>query len=261
MRKPKIWWLTGIFLVALCVVTLAEEKWSESKSSHFIVYYKDAPQDFIENVLNAAEDYYRSITSDLGFTRFGSWSWDYRCKIYIYKDAEEYKKVTGQPEWSSGVTAYQEKTISTYPLAAGFFDTLLPHELGHIIFREFVGFNADVPLWMDEGVASYQERARRWGSNQKVREAIKNNMFIPLNELSRRALSSADKDTVELFYAEAASVVYYLITTFGRFKFENFCEELKSGKPFEQALASAYVRFDNLADLEKAWKGYLQNEE
>lgn len=261
MRKAIIGLLAGVSIVSLCAPSFAAEKWSQSKSSHFIVYYKDAPEDFVDNVLDTAEDYYRDITVELGFTRFGSWSWDYRCKIYIYKDMDEYIKATGQPQWSSGVTSYQEKTISTYPLAAGFFDTLLPHELGHIIFREFVGFKADVPLWMDEGVASYQERARRWGSNQKVRQAIKDNTFIPLNELSRRALASADKDTVELFYAEAASVVYYLITTFGRYKFENFCEELKGGKTFEQALASSYIRFDNIEGLERSWKGYLADEE
>ena len=259
--KRGLWLIFCGALLVLPVFSSFAENWQSRRSSHFIVYFKDAPEDFIENVLDSAEEYYQDITSDLGFTRYGAWVWEDRGKIYIYRDAEDYVQATQQPGWSGGSASYRDKVINTYPLAAGFFDTLLPHELGHIIFREFIGFRSDLPLWLDEGVASYQEKARRWGSNKIVKQAIKDKTFIPLEELSKRVLSaSSDKNTVELFYAESGSIIYYLITKFGRYRFVDFCNGLKAGKGLNEALHSAYSRFTDIKELEAAWLDYLEDE-
>ncbi|MDP2939398.1 MAG: peptidase MA family metallohydrolase [Candidatus Omnitrophota bacterium] len=253
-----ILFLLGVFLQHnLCFA----KEWNSHRSSHFLVYYKKAPEDFIDEVIETAEEYYRSITSDLGFTRFDEWSWDERAKIYIYDDLDEYVKATNQPSWSGGSASYSEKRINTYPHASGFFDTLLPHELAHIIFREFVGLRTNLPLWLDEGVASCQEKAKRWGSAKVVKKAIADKKFIPLTELEKVSLrSSQDKDLVELFYAESANIVYFLLTEFNRYNFVDFCKALKEGKKFDEALHKGYPRFDNLEDLNRAWISYLENE-
>lgn len=237
------------------------QDWKTRRSNHFIVYYKEAPEDFIDNVIEEAEGYYNSITSDLGFTRFDSWAWEERAKIYIYNDKQEFTNATQQPSWAAGAAQYQEKKISTYPLAAGFFDTMLPHELGHIIFREFVGTRDDLPLWLEEGVASYEEKSRRFEASKIVKQAILNKKFVPLPDLFKAALqSSQDKDFVELFYAESASLVYFLLTKFNKHNFTDFCKALKDGKNFDQALHEGYPRFDNIEDLNRQWLRFLENE-
>jgi len=235
------------------------EKWQEYLTTHFIVYYKDAPLDFIKNVEEAAERYYTEITDNLGFARMSSWCWDNRGKIYIYSDNQEYLNASHHASWSSGTAVMREKIIRTFPQMHGFFDTVLPHELGHIIFREFVGFHGNIPLWLDEGVAMYQEKAKRWGVNRIVKQAIEEKKFIPLNELTRKQVSSeASRESVELFYAESASVVYYLITEFGKYRFAEFCRRLKEMHMFDSALEAAYARFRNTDDLNKAWLESLQ---
>jgi hypothetical protein len=151
------------------------------------------------------------------------------------------------------------KVIQTYPTAHGFFDSILPHELGHIIFREYVGFASDIPLWFEEGIAMYQEKAKRWGADADVKEAINNGQFVPLQELQTMRLThETDKETVMLFYIEAASAVHYLISELGKFKFSLFCQNLKKGSSFNQALEKSYYRFTNIEDLNKAWMGYLK---
>ena len=154
-----------VLFFALCVVShdvsAKEKKWRQKKSEHFIVYFQDVPNDFIEEIIDEAERHYIKITQNLGFTRYDFWIWDNRAKIYIYDDKDDFINTTNQPQWSGGVVHYQQKIIKTYPQMAGFFDSLLPHELGHIIFREFVGNDTRIPLWLDEGVASYQERTKR----------------------------------------------------------------------------------------------------
>lgn len=258
MKRTIINFLIFYFFLST-VGSYSEEKWQEYLSRHFVIYYHQAPLDFIKTVEENAEEYYHDIASDLGFTRYDSWTWDQRAKIYIYDDADHYVQSSQQANWSHGAAFVQEKIIRTFPSAHGFFDSTLPHELGHIIFREFVGFSADVPGWFDEGVAMYQEKAKRWGTRKIVRQAMGEGRLIPLKKLSGlRLTDKTERETVDLFYAEAASIVYYLMTEFGQNRFVSFCRELKEGRPFEAALKSVYVRFDNLDKLNDTWVQYLQ---
>ena len=235
-----------------------QKEWKEYKSNHFLIYYKDAPKDFVETVEQTAEAYYREITEDLGFQRYNNWAWDQRAKIYIYRDAGDYIDSAKLAKWSHGAAQTRTKTIRTFPSAHGFFDTTLPHELGHIIFREFVGFEVDIPIWFEEGVAMNQEKAKRWGSGKIVLQAIEQDRFIPLGELSHVQLpSDADPALVDIVYAESASVVYYIITEFGKQKFVNFCRKLKEKRSFEAAMKTAYFRFEDINHLNKSWINYL----
>ncbi|MFT5169833.1 MAG: hypothetical protein ACI8Q2_000447 [Candidatus Omnitrophota bacterium] len=235
------------------------EDWNEYKRTHFIVYYNEAPLDFVKTVEKAADEYYRSIARNMGYTRYKGWTYDERTRIYIYDSQAHYVKSAKTYSWSHGVASPRDRVIRTFPAAHGFFDSTLPHEIGHIIFREFIGFKAEVPLWFEEGVAMYQEKAKRWGSHDTVRLAIKNGDFIPIPELSvMRLTSKTPRETVGLFYKEAASIVYYMITELGEVRFARFARELKEGKSFESAMAKIYVRFRDYEALNKAWRRYLE---
>ena len=256
MKKLSL--LIGI-LVLSCNAFAAEDDWYTEKSTHFILYYKDVSVGFINNVLNKAEEYYRRIADGLGFTRYNFWLWDNRAKIYIYKDAQDYKAHTGLPHWSCGYASVKDKTIRTFPLDSGFLDRLLPHELGHIIFREFVGFdNKSIPLWLDEGVATYQEGIKRLAARKFVRKAVENNTFVPLDKLSGVNLASLnDSNAVSSFYLESVCLVDYLIVEFDRQRFVDFCRELRDGKTLDEALNSVYP-FKNLKDLNDHWLKFLK---
>lgn len=237
----------------------AKSEWKEERSEHFVVFYKKAPLDFVKNVEKMAEQYYSEITEGLGFTRYQNWSYDDRAKIYIYDHQGDYVKSAKQNYWSHGVASARMKEIHTFPAAHGFFDSVLPHEMGHIIFREFVGHNINLPLWLDEGVAMFQEKAKRWGANNSVKDAIKAKKFIPLEELTYLGLSgSTSQEIVELYYAEAASIIYYMISELGEQSFSNFCKKLKQGSTFDNALSMTYLRIRNISDLNKFWVKYLE---
>jgi hypothetical protein len=251
-----------LLLLILCVNGFCTEgQWQTAKSTHFIAYFKKVDEKFINELINKSEGYYTAITNDLGFSRFDFWLWDERAKIYIYDDVEEYKVNTGQPAWSAGCVSVKDKIIKTYPLASGFFDTLLPHELGHIVFRELVGFdNRNIPLWLDEGVASYEEMSRRFAAKRYLRRAIKENKFMPLDKLSDINLSLVqDKQIVDIFYAEAVSLVDYLVSKFGNISFVNFCKDLRDGKSLDAAISRTYP-YANLRELNNAWVTLLKNE-
>lgn len=246
-----------IFLLFPFVALTAKDNWQINKSNHFIVHYKNAPEEFIRNLIDKAESYYSNIADDLGFRRYDFWTWDNRANIYIYDDAEDYHSSTGLPEWSMGAAQAQGKVIQTFPYEEGFLETTLPHELGHIIFRESVGFNNPViPLWLEEGVASYQEKIKYADVNNFLKNSIKNGSFIALEDLSNIDVRLKFGNSVYVFYAEAFSIVNYLISKFGRDNFVNFCRLLRDNKNFEKAVSSAY-RVSGLKELNQDWKAYI----
>jgi len=250
-----------IFSLWLSFTLANTDDWAATKSRHFIVYYKNAPRDFIEQLIEKSEYYYDKIADDLGFRRFDFWLWDNRAKIYIHDDAKAYQAATNQPAWSSGCAIMKEKVIHAFPYAQGFFDGVLPHEMGHIIFREFVGFyNPAIPAWLDEGVASYQESQVYNMANKLVAEAIATNKFISLENLSKMDPHSIkDNKTVSLFYAEAVSIIDYLVKEFGKDNFILFCQNLRDKQDLERAISYVYP-FRNIDELDQAWEEYLRSE-
>lgn len=260
MRKYIIFFAVFFFSSSLLLALTRDDDWYVAKSTHFIVYYKNAPEDFIENLIDKSEDYYNKIADNLGFRRYNFWLWDNRAKIYIYDDSQSYQASVGQPSWSSGCAIVNEKIIHTFPYAKGFFDTTLPHEMGHIIFREFVGFNnAAIPVWLDEGIASYQENLRYSMANRIVKEALGNNKFIDLENLSRlNPHSMLDAESVNLFYAESVSIVDYLVKEFGQDNFILFCQNLRDKMDLEKAISYVYP-FKNIGELNRAWQRHLEN--
>lgn len=251
-----------LFLAAFLIISPSYAqgvKWNISKSEHFIIYYKNAPEDLIARVATNVEGYYNEIADNLGFTRFNFWLWDNRAKIYVYDNAKDYQVSTGLPQWSGGGTQMAMKTISTYPGAPGFFERVLPHEMGHIIFREFVGFNNPaVPLWLDEGVAMYQERDKSVYNYGYLRQAMAQGTFMNITQLSAYNVStSTDQMKVQLYYIESLSIVTYLIREFGRDRFVIFCQNLRDKLNLEHAIASSYD-LSNLKELDSAWQAYVR---
>jgi len=234
--------------------------WQITKSTHLVIYYKSASEDFIKQLIDKSEDYYNRIADDLGFTRFNFWLWDNRAKIYIYDNSADYQTATGQPSWSGGCAVAEDKIIQTFPYAQGFFETILPHEMGHIIFREFVGFdNNAVPVWLEEGIASYQEKYKYSTADTFLREAIIKGNFMTLEKLSNFDVhSTKDNELVRLFYFESFSLINFLMKEFGKDEFVVFCQNLRDKKNLQKAIASSYP-FSSIQELDTAWQRYLKN--
>ncbi|MDD5432192.1 MAG: peptidase MA family metallohydrolase [Candidatus Omnitrophica bacterium] len=258
MRKIILTLLVSLTLFSYAFA-LHTDKWNELKSDHFIIYYKHAPESFIKEISDKSERFYNEIANELGFNRFDFWLWDNRAKIYIYDDAADYQKTTGQPKWSGGAAIPKEKTIYSFLYAQGFSETVLPHEMGHIIFREFVGFdNYAIPIWLDEGVASHQQKEKFSMADRVTKEAIENNSFMDLRELTGfNPQLSRENNKIGTFYLEAFSVVSFLINEFGRDKFVLFCQNLRDKKNFNIALSSSYP-FEDIKQLNEAWVKYLR---
>ncbi len=236
-----------------------KDGWNLERCRHFNIYYRDAPEAFVKTVKKSAEEYYVDVTRNLGFYRMRDWIFDRKATIYIFDDRDDYVKRSGQYAWSAGTASTRMKMIRTYPASHGFFDSTLPHELGHIIFREYVGYRTRIPLWFEEGVAMYQEKAKRFGANSLVKKAIQNGTFIPLEDLTAMRLTNrSPRETIELFYAESASAFNFIMASIGDHRFARLCRDFKDGGNFEEALERVYPRFRTLSRINKLWVKSLE---
>jgi hypothetical protein len=280
--------LKSIFVLCFfgtVAISFAQE-WREVGGDHFIVNYLD-DQSFASEVCSKAEIYYQRIASDLGYPRYSEfWTWEHRVKIYIYPDKGSFINATHQPSWSEGMADYTKKQIISYTHSESFLTTILPHELAHLIFRDFVGFKGEVPLWLDEGVAQWAEPLKREKVKAVSKYLLKSDKFfsvedmvnldirkidsssktavhsIPNEKGERHLLSLSGTEAVESFYVEAVSLVGFLIERYGAGTFTEFCRQLRDGKSLEDALRLTYLtQITSIEELESAWLEYLAQED
>ena len=257
--KKVRYFLSHLCLVLLCLVSqhfAHAGEWEEEKGDHFLVYHQ-GNSGFAKEVKRQAEIYYDKIASDLGYPRHDNfWSWENRVKIYIHPTEDAFQKATGREAWTKGVAYYDEKKIVTYEWSEGFMDALLPHEMTHLVFRDFVGFKGEVPLWLDEGVAQWEEHRKRAIAREVALFLVKNAKHYPLEDLTRADVrGSQDEDAVRYFYMQSVSLVDFMIRRHGAQSFTVFCRGLKDGKTLDAALKSAYPNsIGDLKELEEKWK-------
>jgi len=271
------------FLFLLFFSNCFSQNWQELKGEHFIVYFNQ-DEKFAQDLLDKAEVYYRRIALDLGYPRYKEfWTWEKRVKIYIYPDQTSFLKATNQPSWSYGMADYTNKQIVSFQGSKDFLDSILPHEIAHLIFRDFVGFKGEIPLWLDEGVAQWEEENKREYMKKKIKElynkdallSLENMMKLDIRRLpkeervyihstttkkgERGVLFLSLENLVSTYYLQAVSLVGFLIEKYGSERFAVFCRELRDGKTIDSALKSAYPDYiQNISDLERRWREYLE---
>ncbi len=252
-------------IVCLTDIARADSEWKEIKGDHFIVMYL-SDELHAKEVAHKAEGYYRKVADDIGYGRYSKfWSWENRVKIYIHPSKEAFQKATGQPAWSdgmAGIMADSSKEIHTIAGTEGFLDGVLPHEITHLIFRDFVGMSRRVPLWMDEGVAQWEEAERRQMARYAIQDMVRRGDVMSIERLTQtdiRYETNPSAERVAAFYIQAISLVDFLITTYGAGSFTELCRNLRDGKSFEDSLRSAYRQsFETYDEMELRWRRYLQ---
>jgi len=240
-----------------------EGSFKQEAAEHFIIHYQQGvSRREVAAVKNLAEKYYRTITQEFHLIRDELWIWDKRAKIFIAEDRDNYSQHFNCQSWSDACVDYERKIIYTYPGQVG-FSNILVHELTHIIFREYAGRNI-LPLWLDEGIATYMEN--KYGSGyyqrfvQKVfRKKLAAGEYIGFSELtamSPAGLSGKEKSYIDLFYGECFSLVYFIITKYGTHNFSRFIAFMRKGLPVKEALAKVYFDFRDFGSIEKKWENY-----
>lgn len=262
--------LALFFLISYAVCLpqgLTEETWREEKGEHFIIMYPlKVERPWARKVLNEAERDYDRIADKIGYTRYKDfWTWEDRVQILIYADHQAFVEKTGRPQWAEGFTPrdlnlFENRVIVTYKQETGFLNGVLPHEITHLILRDFVGSDKQIPVWFDEGVAQLQEDKKQFQADLAMRLLVRQKQYFSVNKLFQFDVQQADAQKVGLFYLQSVSIVDFLIKRYGSSRFGDFCKNLRDGYEFEEALRKAYTNMiDSISQLEDKWVDYLMN--
>lgn len=251
----------GLLFLGICRTGFSELTWNELKGDHFIIYYR-ANESFAKEVLRKSESYYLRIGDELGYQRYSNfWSWENRVKIYIHSSQKEYQDIANRPTWSHGMADYENKEIHSYEWKEGFTESLLPHEIAHLVFRDFVGFEGEVPSWLDEGVAQWVELDKRAMVKQAMKSYLEQGKSFSFSDLAVIHPESLPlPESVQLFYVQAVSLIDFLMRGNGADDFIAFCRELRDGKSLDNALEITYpTKMRNINQMEEQWKKYILN--
>ena len=258
-----------LFVLLLTFPSLAQaaevpgDGWQELKGAHFIVYYVEV-ESGAAKVLRAAERYYGRIARNLGYERRENfWLFDERCQIYVYPNRELFRQFQPQaPAWSGGFADYEKKQIIGYLDSADFLTTALPHEIAHLILRDYLGKGVEVPMWVDEGVALSQEEIRRSQLEELVWKSFNDRTFIPIEKLTTMRVELAKHhEEVKLYYAQAALLIEFLMEHSRKNEFIEFCRGFRDGLDADQALARGYHgRLKSVKQLEGAFLNNLSGQ-
>lgn len=185
-----------------------------------------------------------------------------RIFLMLFRTKESYSEYTQRPSWSVASTDVSAQSI--YILENSNFKTNFIHELTHIYFDGYF-LPGEPPLWLSEGFAVYIQtqsqtsKEKTWLKNYLGKFAQGN--YISFNEfINATDLQNYSKDDVLMWYAQAYSVVDYLLSSKTRDEFFQFCKHLKEGSPTGRSLYRAYgMPFNKISALEYAWLGYTHN--
>jgi tetratricopeptide (TPR) repeat protein len=176
----------------------------------------------------------------------------HRIVVLIYSP-ENFAKVRRGPDWAAGV--YDGKIrvpFSDSPSARESVKSTLVHEYTHALIHDLTGRSC--PVWLNEGIAEYQEAKLRKGSLQKLRIAARIDQLIPLDQLDA-AFRTNDVDKALLAYQQSYSLVTYLVERHQFFRVRRILEHLTAGETLDNAFKKEY--FVSAEQLEKKWKKWL----
>jgi hypothetical protein len=151
--------------------------------------------------------------------------------------------------------------VATFEGSESFADTVLPHELTHLIFREFLGFDREIPLWLSEGVAQLQEKGGKDAAVRRAKRLLADGKLLPVSDLTAINVEQLrEKRDPKDFYAQAVSLTGFMLKQYGSEKFRTFCGQLRDGKTLGDALKFTYTdSVRTIEELERLWKKSLED--
>lgn len=227
---------------------------TENSSLHFKVKAYGADTAF--GVSQLAEAAYTRIMTDTGLNSFmprGLYT------LVVYGSQDEYRKKTGQPEWSGGVAV--GNAIYTY--FSPRLEATLSHEVCHLIWYEYMGHLNPDYRWVNEGLAVYEENkalgSRGQGDLFSVLRGNLRSQPLPMDQMTRLVPATERAYEVSLWYAQAESLTRFMIERGGRIGYSQFLAAIRYDRPLDQAIAEGFPGSWRTADqLREDWLRSLQ---
>ena len=181
------------------------------------------------------------------------------CRVYLYRDREEFMEATGLPDWAGAaarpiraghlILAAEIHLNQTMPMI---FENSAAHELAHVRFAANPSAHANIPLWILEGVATAAENEnnREW-MHRVLSKARDQDRLIPVRDML--LLRGVPRGFEDVFYAESHAMVAVMVERFGSIRMWRFIRTLK-GREQQSVLAQFFeLRPVDLENMVLEW--------
>lgn len=244
----------------------ATSGFARHETKHFEIYYLPGKDDvLVPYAAETLEAAYERIGADLGYYPPG------RVRVEIYPDSDRFTAVTTltkQEIETSGTIALCkfDRLMITSPrvLARGYgFRDTLAHEYIHFVLSRKTA--NQVPLWLHEGIAKFEET--RWRSDEIAKlsptsqsllaEALKANYFITFEQMYPSLAKLKRAEDTQLAFAQVETMVGMMVRKGGYPLLNRLIDALSAGKTPDEALREV-GGWKNTAAFWAEWKSYLK---
>ncbi|MBI4357766.1 MAG: hypothetical protein HY584_00565 [Candidatus Omnitrophica bacterium] len=222
---------------------------------HFIIRYRREESFEGSEIREHLRNAYRAVSQDFGHYP------KYKIPVLLY-GREEYERLMGSvPHWSGAVydgkirlPVYQK--VSGAGQAPSGFTTgtdlkkFIFHELTHAFVLDLSRMKC--PVWLNEGLAQYQENKIQPIDLKALAEAVRTNSLISPEDLLFKDVSkSTSHEEALLFYLESYSLASYLIERNRFYNVKQLLMELGKGTSFPNAFEQVFGR--TFTDFASGW--------
>ncbi|MBI3942714.1 MAG: hypothetical protein HY326_06845 [Chloroflexi bacterium] len=132
-------------------------------------------------------------------------------------------------------------------------DATINHELTHVIVG-IVTKNPynEIPSWLNEGLAMYNEGAMPAGNKAALDQGIRSNTLLTIRTMTAQP---GRPDQVNLFYGQVRSIVDYMLQKYGKEKMAQLLNTFKDGSTTDGALQKVYGF--NMDGLDQQWRASI----
>lgn len=222
----------------------AQKDFSQKESEHFKVFFdpqsEENPADLVLTLLEKAFKKMHPVLPPFS---------KYKTVVKIYTNST-FENLTNQSNQNIVASAINDKIMLRSPRflpVSRNLERILAHEYTHLVLHRLI--KEQIPVWLNEGMADFFSQERLSPHQEKrLKEAFLTNNLIPISRLEKSWKGLKD-DQLSLAYAQAYSLVDYLVSEFGWSRLGKLLLELSPGKEIELALSSSlgisYSRLEN----------------
>jgi hypothetical protein len=228
--------------------------WQEIENEYIRLLWYDLDKAVVSDLFGVADEAYHRLARDFGVEL------DRRPIVLIYPDQHSFMDVQrfmNNVEFVIG--RYFPGHNITINLVAPDMDRdlyvdTIAHELSHLYSDNFYVGYSRIPLWLEEGLATFNEDADIEPELQQVTQAAEGGNLVPFIYLGN-AIRDDNIQVANLAYAEGATVFQFIRERWGQ---ENIVEFLSAFRRTTNVGDVTTALFGlNLAEFEMAWREWL----
>jgi hypothetical protein len=229
--------------------------WHELDDGHVIVNWYDHPDGFGRELLAIAGDAYNRLVAFFGVAP------PYKPRVVLLNSRADFDQFQSfgieQPhvggQYLPGYGLTLQLMEASY--AHEWLQSVVPHELSHLISDAYYPAGAGLPLFLEEGLATYNEAVNRQSFLEQAQELARANSLLSLAELSD-AVRSPDLDTTVIAYHESSTIFQFIVARWGAESLPAFLTAFRQPDiSLEDALPATFGV--DLPTFEREWMVWL----